>query len=306
MILVTGGTGFLGRNLLKKLFNEKTRVRCLVRGRKKIDNDAKVEIIEGDILDRESLYKASQDVDTVIHLAAIIKSGDNNDFIRINVEGTRNLVDACLKNNVQRIIHISSLDAGLKDINIYGKTKGIAEDIIKSSNIDYVILRPALIYGKGSKDICLLAELIKRYPIIPVFGSGEGLLQPVHVADVCDVILKLINNRNIKNKIYYVAGEEKISLNGLIDKIAGLFLKSVIKIHIPLWVLWLPLRVYNLFKKKSLINYKSLSILNTDKVCEIGEVRGDLNFNPINLEEGLKSVFCKGEVISNRSSKLYM
>ena len=174
---------------------------------------------------------------------------------------------------------------------------------MRKSGIDYIILRPALIYGKGSKDICLLAELIKRYPVIPVFGDGEGLLQPVYVDDVCDVILKLINDRNIKNKIYYVAGKEKISLNSLIDKIAGLFSKRVIKIHIPLWVLWLPLRVYNLFEKKSLINYKSLSILSMDKVCEIGEVRGDLNFKPLNLEEGLKSVFLKGEVISN---KLYL
>ncbi len=291
MILITGSTGFVGKNLLKKLIHEKILVRCLVRDRKKIDDNSRVEIIEGDILDRGILGKATKDVGTVIHLAAIIKSADNSDFVRVNVEGTRNLVDACLKNNVQRIIYISSLDAGLKDINIYGKTKGIAEDIIKSSNIDYVILRPALIYGKGSKDICLLAELIKRYPVIPVFGDGEGLLQPVYVDDVCDVILKLINDRNIKNKIYYVAGEETISLNALIDKIAGLFSKRVIKIHIPLWVLWLPLRAYNFFIKKSLINYKSLSILSKDKVCEIGEVRGDFNFNPISLEGGLRSVF---------------
>lgn len=294
MILVTGGTGFLGKNLLKKLIHEKILFRCLVRDRKKIDDNSRVEIIEGDILDRGILDKATKDVDTVIHLAAIIKSGDNSDLVRVNVDGTRNLVDACITNGVKRIIYISSLDAGLKDISIYGKTKGIAEDIIKSSNTDYVILRPALIYGKGSKDICLLAELIKRYPVIPVFGDGEGLLQPVYVDDVCDIIIKLIKDRNIKNKIYYIAGEEAISLNNLIDKIAGLFSKRVIKIHIPLWVLWLPLRVYNLFEKKSLINYKSLSILSMDKVCEIGEARGDLNFNPINLEGGLKSVFLKG------------
>lgn len=294
MILVTGGTGFLGKNLLKKLIHEKILFRCLVRDRKKIDDNSRVEIIEGDILDRGILDKATKDVDTVIHLAAIIKSGDNSDLVRVNVDGTRNLVDACITNGVKRIIYISSLDAGLKDISIYGKTKGIAEDIIKSSNTDYVILRPALIYGKGSKDICLLAELIKRYPVIPVFGDGEGLLQPVYVDDVCDIIIKLIKDRNIKNKIYYIAGEEAISLNNLIDKIAGLFSKRVIKIHIPLWVLWLPLRVYNLFEKKSLINYKSLSILSMDKVCGIGEARGDLNFNPINLEGGLKSVFLKG------------
>lgn len=294
MIFLTGGTGFLGRNLLEKLFNKKIKVRCLVRDRKKIDSNSMVEVIEGDISDKGTLYKGTQGVDTVIHLAAIIKSADDNDFAKVNVEGTGNLVGACLKNNVQRIIYISSLDAGLENTNSYGRTKRTAEDIVKRSNINYIILRPALIYGKGSKDICLLAELIKRYPIIPVFGNGEGLLQPVHVDDVCDIIIRLINDRSIKNKIYYIAGEEAISLNYLIDKIAGLFSKKIVKIHIPFWLLWLPLKVYNLFKKKSLINYKSLSILCKNKVCEIGDARRDLNFNPLNLEEGLKSVFFKG------------
>lgn len=120
---------------------------------------------------------------------------------------------------------------------------------------------------------------------------NKGRLQPVYVNDVCDIIINLINNKKIRNKTYCVACEDIISLNNLINRIADLFSKKIIKIHIPLWFLWLPIKIYNLLQKKSLINYETLSILCKDKVCEIDEVRGDLDSNPVSLEEGLKSVF---------------
>ena len=289
MLLITGATGFVGRRLLKKIIDEKIKVRCLIRNKKKIDGDNELEIIQGDLSDRDTLYDATLGVDTVVHLAAVIKSSDPGEFMNVNVQGTKNLIEACVKNRVKRIIYVSSLDVTLNKTNIYGKTKAIGEDIIKNSNIDYIILRPSLIYGKGSKDITLLTELINRYPLIPVVGSGEGKLQPVYVDDVCDTIVKLIESDK-KNKIYHIAGEQKISLNDLIDKIAGLSSRRVIKIHVPLWLLWLPLKLYSLIARNSTINYESLNLLTNDKTCEIDDIKNDFHFKPLSLDDGLRLV----------------
>lgn len=289
MLLVTGATGFVGRNLLKKLVDKKIKVRCLVRDKKKIDANNELEIVQGDILDKDILYTVTQNVDIVIHLAAIIKSSDPKEYMNVNVQGTRNLVEACIKNGVKKIIHVSSLDAVLKETNIYGKTKAIGEDIIKNSNIDYIILRPSLIYGKGVKEITILAEWIRKYPVIPVVGSGKGNLQPVYVEDVCDTIVKLIDSSR-KNKIYYVAGEQKISLNDLIDKIANMSSKRVIKIHIPIWLLWLTLKWYNFITKDLSLNYEFLKLLSQDKTCEISDIKKDLEFKPISLDNGLRLI----------------
>lgn len=288
MLLITGATGFVGQNLLNKLTGEKIKVRCLVRDKKKIvDNSNEWEIIEGDISDKNILYQATQNVDTVIHLASVIKSSDHQEFMNINVQGTRNLIEACIKNKVKKIIYISSLDAVLNKSNIYGKSKAISENAIENSNIDYIILRPALIYGKGSKDIIMLTKLIRGHPVVPVIGSGRGKLQPVYVNDICDIILKLIES-DIKNKTYFIAGEQKISLNDLIDKIANMFSKKVIKVHIPLKLLWLPLKLYSFIVENSVLNYESLSLLNQDKTCEINEIKKDFDFKPISLDIGLK------------------
>lgn len=289
MLLITGATGFVGRRLLKKIIDKKIKVRCLIRNKKKIDGDNELEIIQGDLSDREILYDATLGADTVVHLAAVIKSSDPSEFMNVNVQGTKNLIEACVKNGVKRIIYVSSLDVTLNETNIYGETKAIGEDIIKNSNIDYIILRPSLIYGKGSKDITLLTELINRYPLIPVVGSGEGKLQPVYVDDVCDTIVKLIESDK-KNKIYHIAGEQKISLNDLIDKIAGLSSRRVIKIHVPLWLLWLPLKLYSLIARNSTINYESLNLLTNDKTCEIDDIKNDFHFKPLSLDDGLRLV----------------
>lgn len=289
MLLITGATGFVGRRLLKKIIDKKIKVRCLIRNKKKIDGGNELEIIQGDLSDRDTLYDATLGVDTVVHLAAVIKSSDPSEFMNVNVQGTRNLVEACIKNEVKKIIYVSSLDAVLNETNIYGKTKAIGEDIIKNSNIDYIILRPSLIYGRGSKDITLLTELINRYPLIPVVGSGEGKLQPVYVDDVCDTIVKLIESDK-KNKIYHIAGEQKISLNDLIDKIAGLSSRQVIKVHVPLWLLWLPLKLYSLIARNSTINYESLNLLTNDKTCEIDDIKNDFHFKPLSLDDGLRLV----------------
>lgn len=285
MILITGSTGFVGQNLLKSIIDKNIKVRCLVRNKRKINNN-KLDIVEGDLINKDSLDKATQNVNTVIHLAAMIKSSNPKDFINININGVKNLVEACIKNKVKKIIYISSLDAGLNDTNIYGKSKKLGEDIIKNSDIDHIILRPSLIYGKNSQDIIMLTNLIKKFPFIPIIGNGKSRLQPVYVNDVCEIIIKLINSK-IKNKLYYIAGEEKISMNDFVDKIASLYSKRIIKIHFPLWLLWLPLKLYGFIFRGSM-NYESVKLLNKDKICDISDIKRDFNFKPISLNKGLE------------------
>ncbi len=289
MILITGASGFVGRNLLRRLGGKGMRIKCLVRDRSKVDFDEEIDIIQGNISDRNILYEATRGVDTIIHLAAVIKSVVPDELVEVNVMGTKNLIDACLKNGVKRIIHISSLDATLNNPNIYGKTKADAEDEIIKSRIDYVILRPALIYGKDSKNVNVLAKIVKTFPVIPVIGDGSCKLQPVYIDDVCDIIVKLISS-DIKNKTYYIAGEQEISMNDLIDKIAGIYAKKVLKIHVPLRLLWLPVKLYNFFLKNSAVNYQSLKMLNQDKTCKINEIKRDFNFRPVSIDDGLKHI----------------
>src|SRR3989344_7258422 len=202
-ILVTGASGFVGKNLIKHL--NKYNVNIL--SRKKIFGDG---VFVGDLFDKKILLDASK-VDIVIHLAGI---SDGNVF-KINYEGTRNLVDACVENKVKKFIFISSFDAILE--TDYGKSKLKAEDYIKNSGLNYIIFRPTVIYGNDNKkDIGRLIRLIKM-GISPIPGSGNFKLQPVFVDDIVKVIkinipvflVKLINKSLLNDKICSNAEIEK-------------------------------------------------------------------------------------------------
>jgi len=113
-ILVTGGTGFVGENLTKKLLNKSNKLRCLIRKSSITENMQKlgVEIIEGDISNYNSLDKATKNIDIVYHCAELVTDwAPINQFVRINLDGTRNLIEASIKNKVKKFIYISSNDA---------------------------------------------------------------------------------------------------------------------------------------------------------------------------------------------------
>ena len=153
MILITGSTGFVGRNLINKI-PDKEKVKCLVRKSSNIKflKEHDVQLIYGDITDKKSMDNALKDTDIVIHLAALI-NGTKKQFYNVNVEGTRNLIALCRKNKVKRIIALSSMAATRKHLDNYGKSKKESEDLIKDSGLNYTIFRPTMIYGKGSNSI---------------------------------------------------------------------------------------------------------------------------------------------------------
>lgn len=287
MILITGATGFVGRNLIKRLSNT-SKVRCLIR--KDINLGENVHSIKGDLLNIKSLEEATKDIDTVIHSAAIIKSNKKEEFKKVNVKGTKNLVNACVKNGVKRFIHISSCDVILRNKHDYAYSKLEAEKFVKNSGLDYFIIRPTVIYGKDDKEnLGILFNIIKKYPFAPVMGKGNYQLQPVYIEDVINIIFKCLNSKKI-NKTYFVAGPKALTFNEIIDEASKVLSKKIIKIHFPLPLLRILLKPYEMLAKNPSLTYKKLLSVTENKICDISKTKKDLDFKPLKFEEGLKKV----------------
>ena len=227
-ILVTGATGYLGREVLKYL--DKGRVRCLVRKGKIAD----VEQIHGDVTDAASLQEAVQDVECVVHLAAVTHAKEDYLFQLVNVNGTKNLLEASKKAGVKHFIFVSSMAAARKFLDVYGKSKKMAEGLVKDSGVPYTILRPTMMYGGESRAVKDFLGYLRRFPlIVPVLGSGSGRIQPVHVDDVARIIARSIEQGS-KNKAYAVVGGTTISMNYFIDFVLSRLRVKKLKVHIPL------------------------------------------------------------------------
>ena len=153
---VTGSTGFVGRHVVRVLYASGLKVRCLTRASSDLTSLAglDVDIRRGDVIDEASLESALQGVDSVVHLVAVIRETKGATFEATNLVGTRNLVQAARKTGVKRLIYMSNLGAGPDRRFPLLYTKWQAEEVVRNSGIDFVILRPSVIFGRGCCQVC--------------------------------------------------------------------------------------------------------------------------------------------------------
>lgn len=287
-ILVTGATGFVGKHIVNELYNQNIEIIALARKTSDISSIKKIaEIRYGDLLDISSLKKATKGVDLIVNTAASTPNSELSGSYLANTIGVKNLIKAAKFSKVNKIIHISSISVTFKIKEIYAKTKLGSEKIIINSGIDYIILRPAGIYGKGSSDF---KKIVKFYSIVPfslILGSGNHKLQPVYVKDIAKAVYSCIKSPKLKNKIYDLAGPRNLTFNESIDEIHKALSLKRIKIHIHKNALLVLAKFFEIAFPKLKLNPERINIIFQDRIVDISSARRDFNYNPTSFEEGL-------------------
>jgi NADH dehydrogenase len=157
-------------------------------------------------------------------------------FENVHVVGTRTVVAACLATSVQKLVYISALGADLQGPTRYYQTKAQAEELIKASGLSYTILRPSLMFGQGAGFTQQLVQQIKRWPVIPIVGSGLYQFQPIAVDVTADCVVKALPSLT-DNRIYDLVGPEFLSLAEITQRLAENLNIVKPKIHVPVWLL---------------------------------------------------------------------
>jgi NADH dehydrogenase len=209
MILVTGGTGYVGSRLVQKLAELGRPVRLIARdvaARHKAPEN--VEVSLGEVTAPATLAAAMAGVDMVIHLVAIIRERGSVTFERINYEGTVHVVDAAVAAGARRYLQMSALGA-LPDPQFpYHDTKYRAEQYVKASGLDWTIFRPSLIFGPGDQFFTTLAGLAK-FPVPFVLpDGGTARFQPVWLRDVVDAFIRALDDPASIGQTYELGGPE--------------------------------------------------------------------------------------------------
>ena len=280
-ILVTGGTGFVGKVLVENL-SKSYSIRVFARKNAVIKN---AEIFVGNLLDEKDVEKSLEGMDIVIHLAAMM-SGNEKEIYSFNIKSTENLVNASIKGKIKKFIFLSSENAMWPGQSAYGESKKRCEEIVKKLN-GCLILRSSAIYGKGSSIILGKAiDYVKKSKIIAIPGNGKSLMQPIYIEDVADYIINGVKY-NAKGT-YTIAGSSKISFNEFVDTAAGILKVKRIKIHIPLWIIFPIMPVIKAIFKNPPIKPSQIKNLNTTRTYDIGKAVKGLKHIPLKIKEGLK------------------
>ena len=260
-LLVTGATGFLGRHLVERLVHEGLQVISLVRRPFRLDDWFKenIKYIIGDIRFKNSLDKITDDIDIVIHTAAIF-SGDWDNYYKTNVEATRHLLEYSIKNNVKRFIYISSVSVykhvhltknqifsedwpieDIPDTSFYSRSKIEAEKLVvelcKKNDLPFVVLRPGAIYGPIGQLFPATMGLPVGSDKILMFGNSNSKLPLIYVENVCDIIHKSIINTDALWNVFNLTDDQTISRNEYYSLLKSKVNSRIKKIKFPYFLL---------------------------------------------------------------------
>lgn len=232
-IFITGGDGFVGGNIRATLGDRPVRV--LVRNKAKagIAEAPNVEVVEGDVTKPDSLRGAMNGCEAVIHLVAIIAEQGGATFDGVIRGGTANVVAEARRIGIKRFLHMSAMGAVNDPRFPYLKAKWESEQIVKQSGIPYTIFRPSVIFGPGDGFISVLANLVRKAPIVPVVGSGKSKFQPIASKEVAIAFQRALEEPATVNQTYELGGPEIFTYEELIDTIATKLGKSARKAHVP-------------------------------------------------------------------------
>ncbi|HWG90724.1 MAG TPA: complex I NDUFA9 subunit family protein [Candidatus Thermoplasmatota archaeon] len=224
-VFVTGGTGFVGRAMVDRLLERGHEVTLLARHPgKAVRNDPRVHVAQGDVSDPESLLMAlnRRPHDAVIHLVGIIRENRRKGitFDRIHVQGTRNMVEAARKAGIHRFLHMSA-NGAKPEGTAYQTTKWQAERLVKESGLNWTIFRPSLITGPGPGFDLQMAQMVRRSPVVPVFGKGDFKVAPIALTDVTTAFANALDHPGTVGETFCLCGPEEFTFKEYLQRLEG-------------------------------------------------------------------------------------
>lgn len=316
-ILITGGTGFIGKVFVPRLIKKENNIYLLVRNidkAKKMFGDS-VNYIIGDVTDPYSLIGCCKNIDIVYHMVAKVGNQLPNEkvydeFYKVNVIGTKNLVKEAKNANVKKFIYVSSIAAMgiVKEdiINEYSKcnpylpyqqTKYEAEQYLlseyDSSKFPVIILRPTKVYGIGEPEYSYLTQVkLCKKGVNLIIGLGENYISNICILDFVMALENCIKNGKI-GEIYIISGKDSISAKEMTNVISEIINKKIINIRVPKFFMvisaFIEERLFLMLGRKPIVTVKNIQAVSQNRIYDLTKSKEELDYNPkIDMKSGLK------------------
>jgi NADH dehydrogenase len=232
-IVITGGTGFVGRSLCEHLAAQSTSCRLVVPTRRLVNGRnvqvlPTVDLVQADVHDTAAMAALLQGADALVHLVAILH-GNDDAFDRAHVQLPRSLAAACAQAGVRRVVHVSALGVGLQAPSAYLRSKAAGEGVWQQALAgtggkpggDLTILRPSVIFGAEDRFTNLFARLSRLFPVLPLAGAGARF-QPVWVGDVAQAVVNSLLQRPGPGPIVECAGPQVMTLQEIVQQVGAM------------------------------------------------------------------------------------
>jgi uncharacterized protein YbjT (DUF2867 family) len=236
-VLVTGATGFVGPAVANAIVDAGHHVRVLER-KPGSWSKAKIrcqEAVQGDMTDPDSLRRAVDGREVVVHLVAI-RQGKEEQFRRIMIEGTRSLIAAAKDKAVKRFVLMSALGATeqTKDLVPYYNAKWTQEKDLEASGLEYVLFRPSFVFGREGGILPTFRRLARLTPVTPITGPGTQRIQPIWIDDVAAYFAAAVDKPEAANRAFDVGGPDQVTWNEFWARLKQALRVRRPSVHVPM------------------------------------------------------------------------
>jgi NADH dehydrogenase len=241
LVTIFGGSGFVGRHVVRALAQRGYRVRVAVRRPdlaghlQPLGNVGQIHAVQANVRNRASIERAVADAWAVINLVGILSESGRQRFAAVHDEGARAVAEAAAQASAQHFVHMSALGADPESPSTYARTKAAGEASVKGAFPGAVIIRPSIIFGPEDDFFNRFAAMARISPVVPLVGA-KTRFQPVFVGDVAEAYLAAIEGRAKPGQVYELGGPEVATFRALMEKMLSIIERRRCIVSIPFFV----------------------------------------------------------------------
>jgi NADH dehydrogenase len=294
LVTVFGGSGFIGRHIVRALVRRGYRVRVAVRRPdlaghlQPLGLVGQVHAVQANLRYPDSIARALNGASAIVNCVGILFPGGRQNFYAVQAEGARYIAEAAKKAGISRLVHISAIGADEKSASAYARTKALGEKHILQNLPPAIILRPSIVFGPEDSFFNKFASLARYVPALPLIGGGKTRFQPVFVDDVAEAVARCIDGQAKPGTIYEFGGPEIKTFRELLRLTLSEIGRKRLLVPLPFWLAKIKAAFLQLLPKP-LLTVDQVRLLERDNVVSNAAIAEGRTLESL----GIKPVACQ-------------
>ena len=292
-VTVFGGSGFLGRQIVKHLTEAGYGVRVAVRHPDRATSvarpgpDGRIELVRADVWNEATVARAVEGSASVVNTVGHYVEKGGATFDRVHGQGALHVARRAKQAGAERLVHISGVGADPVSPSPYVRARGIGETLVRDAFDDVTILRPSVIFGPGDSFLNTLAHMTQRSPIMPLFGTGSTRLQPVFVGNVAEACIRILADSSTRGRVYELGGPRIYAYKELVRLVRERVAGRALVVPCP-FLVWDVLAAAMATHPNPPLTRDQVTLMKRDNVVDRQACTlDDLGIRPVSVEEAM-------------------
>lgn len=289
LVTIYGGSGFLGRHVVRAIARTGARMRIAVRRPElaghlqPLGGVGQIVPVQANVRFPDSLLAAAEDADAVVNLVGILFAAGKQTFKAVQDEGARHVAEAAKAAGARALVHVSAIGANPNSKSIYARTKAAGEAAVTETFPGAVIFRPSVVFGPEDEFFNRFAALARISPLLPLIGGGRTKFQPVFVGDVAQAIVAALEGRARPTEPYELGGPQIMTMREAMERVLAYTMRSRPLVPVPFWfaklqgafLQWLP---------KPPLTVDQVRLLQTDNVVSEAAIKAGRTLDGLSID----------------------